>query len=454
MTPDETRYDPAPMLDTLMSVDEAIFTRRTCRKFRKDPVSEETLTKIIDAARYAPSSCNLQLWDFVLVDDPETKAEVAEETRYVHLAPVSLFVSYGNNYTRENYAWVQSAAAAIQNMMLMAHSLGVASCWVDTLGDVDRLRRILGLPAEREILALVLFGYPELIPKAPRRRAIDILLHYDKYKGRLNWPSSDDPEEWTLEQIRDFQMAKIRNGARYNKPVPSERDAVLEALGGFVDVQEGRWLDVLPLTGLYTEEIASRYPKVNLTFAEMTDQVFEFVQDRAPRPLRHELYPDAFHDGPEGYDVMSLVFRMEGYPRDERRGYLSTMRRRIKDDGQLFLAFINRRSYHRPLRWMRGRIGHKGVEYALAPDPSLGPFKAATPGEIRADLHATGWRVRDRRHFFAIPPADEIEFRAGRKGRKVKLAGQTLTRLSRLLQPVAPVLGPVARVHAWDVVPA
>ena len=78
------------MLDTLMSVDEAIFTRRTCRKFRKDPVSEETLTKIIDAARYAPSSCNLQLWDFVLVDDPETKAEVAEETRYVHLAPVSL----------------------------------------------------------------------------------------------------------------------------------------------------------------------------------------------------------------------------------------------------------------------------------------------------------------------------------------------------------------------------
>ena len=72
-------------------------------------MSPETLTKIIDAARYAPSSCNLQLWDFVLVNDPETKAEVAEETRYVHLAPVSLFVSYGNNYTRENYAWVSRA---------------------------------------------------------------------------------------------------------------------------------------------------------------------------------------------------------------------------------------------------------------------------------------------------------------------------------------------------------
>ncbi len=437
-----------------MTVEEAIFTRRTCRRFRKDPVPDDVVQKIIDAARYAPSSCNLQLWDFVRVEDEAAKARVAEETRYIQLAPVSIFVAYGNNYTRENYAWVQSAAAAIQNMMLMAHSLGVASCWVDTLGDVERLRRILELPSEREILALVLFGYPELVPKAPRRRDIDILLHYDRYKGRLNWPSSDDPDEWSLEQIRDFQMAKIRNGARYNKPVPSERDAVLAALRQFVRVDEARWLDVLPLTGLYTEEIAKAYPRARLTFAEMTDQVFEFVHDRAPRPLRHERYPEAFYGGDGGFDVMSLIFRLEGFPRGERRRMLSAMRERIQDDGQLFLAFVNRRSYHRPLRWLRGRVGHAGVEYALAPDPSLGPFKAVTPAEVRQDLRAAGWRVRASRHFFAVPPADEIEFRAGRKGGKVKMAGQTLTRVSQMLRPLDGALGPLARIHAWDVIPA
>ena len=437
-----------------MAVEEAIFTRRTCRKFRKDPVPEAVVHKIIDAARYAPSSCNLQLWDFLVVNDESVKNEVAEETRYIHLAPVGIFVSYGNNYTRENYAWVQSAAAAIQNMMLMAHSLGVASCWVDTLGDVDHLRRILELPPEREILALVLFGYPELIPKTPRRREIDILLHYDHYKGRLNWPSSDDPEHWTLEQIRDFQMAKIRNGARYNKPVPSERDAILAALGSFVKVDGGRWLDVLPLTGLYTEEISRAYPDVEVTFTEMTDQVFEFVDDRVPRPVHHELFPDTFHEARSDFDVMSLIFRLEGYPRAERRKILQTMRQRIRDDGQLFVAFVNSRSYHRPLRWLRARIGHQGVEYALAPDPSLGPFKALTTGEVLADLHETGWRVEQRRHFFAVPPADEIAFRAGRKGRKVRMAGQTLTRLSQALRPVDRFLGPVARVQAWNVVPA
>ena len=67
-----------------------------------------------------------------------------------------------------------------------------------------------------------------------------------------------------------------------------------------MDVQKGRWLDVLPLTGLYTEEIASRYPDVDLTFAEMTDQVFEFVRDRAPRPLRPRALPRRLPRGPRG----------------------------------------------------------------------------------------------------------------------------------------------------------
>ena len=92
-----------------MDVEEAIFTRRTCRKFRRDDVPEWKVRKLIDAARYAPSSCNLQLWDFVIVQDPEVKAQVNQETRYINLAPVAIFVTYGNTYTLENHAWVQSA---------------------------------------------------------------------------------------------------------------------------------------------------------------------------------------------------------------------------------------------------------------------------------------------------------------------------------------------------------
>ena len=436
-----------------MDIEEAIFTRRTCRRFRKDPVPEGTVRKLIDAARYAPSSCNLQLWDYVVVQDPEVKAEIAQETRYIDLAPVAMFVSYGNNYTLENHAWVQSAAAAIMNMMLLAQGFGLGSCWVDTLGDTNKLSRILRLPPERDILALILFGYPEVVPKAPRRRDIDIILHWDRYKGRLNWPSSDDPDDWSMEQIRDFQMAKVRNGARYNKPIPSERDAVAAALRALVPDNAVDWLDVLPLTGLYTEHIAREFPHARLTFTEMTEQVVEFVTDRTPRHVNVQMYPEDFYPSGETYDVMTCIFRLESLPREERQRLLRELRRRIRPDGRLILTFVNRRSYYGPLRWARARVGHSGVEYALAPDPSLGPYRGILPRELQRDLVETGWRITDRQHHFVAPPADEIEFRSGRKGRRVEILGQVLTRFSQALRVVDPLLGSLARVHAWHVTP-
>ena len=115
-----------------MELQEALIGRRTVRRFLDSPVPRDIVEKLIDAARWAPSACNLQLWEFIVVDDPELRDAIAAETRYINLAPVAIFATYSHEYTRENYAWVQSAAAAVQNMMLMAHGLGLGGCWVDT----------------------------------------------------------------------------------------------------------------------------------------------------------------------------------------------------------------------------------------------------------------------------------------------------------------------------------
>ena len=233
-----------------MELQEAIFTRRTVRKFLDKPVPREIVERLIDAARYAPTACNLQLWEFIVVDDPQIREQIAEETKFIKLAPLSVFVTYSHKYTRENYAWVQSASAAMMNMMLMAHDLGLGSCWVDTLGNVGRLKRLLGVPAEQTILALLLFGYYDLKLRAPRRRPVASMLHFNRYNGKPHWPYSDDPEEWNMEQIRHFQMAKIRTGAHYNKPIPSEFGAVRSAIAGWAPREAVEWLDVLPCTGL------------------------------------------------------------------------------------------------------------------------------------------------------------------------------------------------------------
>ena len=127
-------------------------------------------------------------------------------------------------------------------------------------------------------MALVLFGYYDVDLRPPRRRSVDSMLHWNQYRGEAAWPFNDDPDDWNMEQIAAFQMAKIRNGAHYNKRIPSEFDRVKRAVARSVPGGPARWLDVLPCTGLYTESFVRDYPEMDLTIVEMTEQVREFVR--------------------------------------------------------------------------------------------------------------------------------------------------------------------------------
>ncbi len=436
-----------------MELREALVGRRTVRRFLDRPVPRDTVEQLIDAARWAPSACNLQLWEFVVVDDPELRAAIASETRFIELAPVAIFATYSHEYTRENYAWVQSAAAAIQNMMLMAHSLGLGGCWVDTLGNVERLKRLLGIPAEQTIVALTLFGYYDVELKAPRRRPIESMLHWNRFGGEAAWPITDDPDDWSLEQIAAFQMAKIRNGAHYDKPLLSEFEGVKKTVRALLPDGPLRWLDVLPCTGLYTESFARDYPDADLGFVEMSEQVREFVRARSPRSLEELEYSALFETEMASYDVVTCMFRLESLPDAERRRLLARLRELISSEGRLIVAFVNPGSYHSALHRMRGLIGHKGVEYSLAPDPHLGPFGPLGRRGARRLFRDTGWCPASAEHLFAVPPEDEIAYRAGRKGGVVSAAGRGAGLVAAAARPVERFLGAFGRVQVWDLRP-
>ena len=437
-----------------MELQKAIFSRRTVRKFKKDPVPREIVEQIIDAARYAPSACNLQLWEFIAVDDPELIGQIAEETRFITLAPVAIFVTYSHKYTRENLAWVQSASAAVQNMMLMAHDLGLGGCWVDTLGNVGRIKRLLRLPEEQTVLALVLFGYYKLNLRAPRRRSIDSVLHFNHYKATGHWPFDEDPNVWSMEQISHFQMAKIRNGAHYNKPIISEFEAVNAAIRRRSPTGTCQWLDVLPCTGIYTEAFSREFPDAQITAVEMTEQVREFIRARAARSITEVEYSSFYSSNGVSYDFITCIFRLESLPRNEQLRLLERLRELIRPQGRLVIAFTNRHSYYSVLKQFRKAVGHKGVEYALAPDPHLGPFKAITRREARKLFRETGWKVVDRSHFFSTPPDDEVIYRSGRKGGFVRIAGKVVAGIGSASKHVDPILGLLGRVQVWELEPS
>lgn len=149
-----------------MELFEALFTRRSIRKYTAEPVSPEDVRTMLKAAMLAPSASNRQLWHFVVVDDRATLDRIAAEHPYAKMAadaPLAVVVCGDLDAEKTRGFWVQDCAAATQNLMLAARGLNIGSVWCGLHPVEDRIapvRRILGLPDNIIPLSLVVMGHP------------------------------------------------------------------------------------------------------------------------------------------------------------------------------------------------------------------------------------------------------------------------------------------------------
>jgi len=429
-----------------MSIWETLYERRTTRRFDPArPVPRALVLELLDAALIAPTSCNLQMWDFVVVDDPDQREQLGRLSLQVLSTPVSIFVAYGKEYSEEGHANVQSAAAAMQNMSLAAHALGIGTFWINQLGPRDQVGRILGLPADREVVCALAVGWPATYPtRVPRRRPFDHVVHWNHFGGQPI-PSSPRPDDWTLELIRDYQQARVLNGNRYNKSRPWEMQAAITAATylqprddqGTPDEGSPRWLDVLPVHGLFSGAMARQHRSHRWATLELSEDVARFAARRCPAQVKAEgLVWDGTPDSlPEAaFDRITVLHRLESLPSDAQPKLLAGLARALTPQGRLLLRFVSRRSFHGVASWMHARRGGPGgVEYVLAPDPNLGPFEALDPARVDQLVAEAGLQVVERLAEDVVPSPTEVDFRT----RNMRGPKRTLVRgavaLGRLL---------------------
>ncbi len=147
-----------------MELSEALRTRRSVRRFRPDPVPEQAVEALIDAARWAPSGLNNQPWRFHIVRSRPALEALAGFTRYGHIlrsapAAVAVFLDAEASYHREKDC--QGVGAAIQNLLLAAHGSGLGACWLgEILNRRAEVEEYLGVPSGLELMAVVALGYP------------------------------------------------------------------------------------------------------------------------------------------------------------------------------------------------------------------------------------------------------------------------------------------------------
>lgn len=158
-----------------MDVFEAIRTRRSVRSFEDSPVARELIEQVIEGGRWAPSACNIQGARFVVVEDAKEKKVLIEAgVTKLKNTPVGIFVLYDNRTHNQEYAdHIQSGAAAIQNMMLSAHALGLGAVWICNLPSQQKMRKLLQVPWYLAVIGLVRLGHPKQIPgPVPRKKTL------------------------------------------------------------------------------------------------------------------------------------------------------------------------------------------------------------------------------------------------------------------------------------------
>jgi len=184
---------------------EALLGRRSCRHYKSDPVEKDKITRMLEAAIYAPSPTNRQPWEFIVVNNPEynkkvkeigeiTKVKVAERSDWKWMpnfnidfllkAPTLIVVvgdpsrNGGEQFLDvPSPGYIAGCSCAVQNMMLAAYDQGLGTLWWSLFEKKD-VREIFGISEDRDPIGIICVGYPERLGTAPARKGLNEKVRY------------------------------------------------------------------------------------------------------------------------------------------------------------------------------------------------------------------------------------------------------------------------------------
>jgi coenzyme F420-0:L-glutamate ligase/coenzyme F420-1:gamma-L-glutamate ligase len=205
-----------PMSHSLL---EMMKSRKSIRKYSSRRISQEVLSSILEAVRWAPSAHNSQPWRFIVIQDRDTKKQLAESMakRWENQLKTdgvtqgqreSLIEASIERFTQppviiiacltmedmdkysdtgrkkaEFVMAVQSVAAALENLLFAAHSEGLGTCWYCApLFCQDEVRKILKIPQTVDPQALITLGHPVKKPLKSPRKSLGTVIHYEMWE--------------------------------------------------------------------------------------------------------------------------------------------------------------------------------------------------------------------------------------------------------------------------------
>lgn len=203
-----------------MDFKECMLTRRSIRNFTDEPISDEVIKEIVNAAIYAPSACNFAAWKYILFTK-DTPNRDAIKNSIALKAPYGFLVCYRNDMAvtgKVRYDYIQSAAASVQNMLLYINSIGLGACWICDLPSDKGLKKAFSIPSNFDIVCYVAFGYPHVGNESTETQMKE---HY----GDVN-SFKDRKRRYSLDQVLCHNVFEIVDGDVTSAKYPTNRDNI------------------------------------------------------------------------------------------------------------------------------------------------------------------------------------------------------------------------------------
>jgi len=169
---------------------DTILSRRSIRHFTPEPVDNELLILLLKAAMSAPTACNSQPWEFVVVTDQETLAHIRNKFLFARYNAPAAIVVCGNVRIANNSVardhWVQDCSAATENILIAAAGMGLGAVWIGVYplpSKIKPLSEVLGIPENVIPLSMVYVGYPAEI-REPRTQYNEHRVYWQYYEPR------------------------------------------------------------------------------------------------------------------------------------------------------------------------------------------------------------------------------------------------------------------------------
>ncbi len=368
-----------------MELKQAIYNRRSIRIFQDREVEPEKIRQIVNAAQWAPSACNKQGWRFIAVSNQEIKDNIvhmASANRLIGKAPLAIFVLYERHITESKQSHIQSASAGIQNLLLMAHSLGLGATWLTGIGGLDAIAKELKVPDTYQIIACVIVGYPKEQPLPPKRKNIEEILCFNSFNFADNpYPFTYNVKEWPIKQIIKFRQDALRAVSptenRFSFGKPSETKKEVSFVTKHI-LENEKVLEIMPFAGSHTVAMLKNKKLQDLHIFELSQQPIEFVEKK----LAHNqinLPINACYGKPEAlpyqdnyFDTIVVFQKLEMLP-DLR--IIKELARILKPEGKLLISFKNMFGLYGLYYWYKFRLFNKDPIWNYGPFVPFNYFK-------------------------------------------------------------------------------